>query len=398
MATVPRTVTLVLVDPSGTVLGALPPFEVDLPYWQEVSDVVPGAYERYGVAVRVLRLLTTERAAPHGGAVTYLAETDLGVAGSDLAALEPVAPEALRLAMADEPLRAPYARLGGPEASVAWARAELGADVVAEQQRTWNLSAIWKLRTGGTTVWLKQVPAFFAHEAAVLAWAGAERPGAVPPLVAAGAHGRMLLEHVDGADLYGAAATERVRIAAAEHDLQRRSVGAADELLAAGVPDRRGRRLGVWMREQLAADLVNHPAARLVETLDERLDAVAACGLPDCLVRGDAHPGNAIGAGDRLVLLDWGDSFVGHPAFDVLRMGVGLDVADEAALVAEWAGWWAAEVPGSDPARAVELLRPVEHLRAAAVYAAFLAQIEPTERVFHADDVQLALDSAVTTS
>ena len=90
-----------------------------------------------------------------------------------------------------------------------------------------------------------------------------------------------------------------------------------------------------------------------------------------------------------------GDSFVGHPAFDVLRMGVGLDVADEAALVAEWSRWWADDVPGSDPTRAVELLRPVEHLRAAAVYADFLTRIEPTERVFHADDVRLALDLAV---
>ena len=62
---------------------------------------------------------------------------------------------------------------------------------------------------------------------------------------------------------------------------------------------------------------------------------MSACGLPDALVHGDAHPGNAIGSQHGTVLLDWGDSFIGHPAFDALRMGVGLDPAsDETALLA----------------------------------------------------------------
>lgn len=53
-----RTVTLVLVDTAGAVLGALPPFDVELPWWQEVGDVVAAARARYGVDVQVLRLLS----------------------------------------------------------------------------------------------------------------------------------------------------------------------------------------------------------------------------------------------------------------------------------------------------------------------------------------------------
>src|SRR5688500_12202783 len=60
---VSRVVTLVLVDDSGGVLGALPPYEVPMPYWPEVSDVVDVARRRFGIQVTVLRLLATEHPA-----------------------------------------------------------------------------------------------------------------------------------------------------------------------------------------------------------------------------------------------------------------------------------------------------------------------------------------------
>ena len=62
-----RTVTLVLVDGKGTVLGELPPFDVPVPYWPETADIVDGARTRYGVDVVVLRILATERSEAHGG-------------------------------------------------------------------------------------------------------------------------------------------------------------------------------------------------------------------------------------------------------------------------------------------------------------------------------------------
>src|SRR5690606_27524640 len=61
---VSRTVTLVLVDGAGKLLGALPPVEVELPWWQSASDVVAAARDRFGLDVTVLRLLRAERPAP----------------------------------------------------------------------------------------------------------------------------------------------------------------------------------------------------------------------------------------------------------------------------------------------------------------------------------------------
>ena len=82
-----RRVTLVLCTRDGAVLGSLPPFDVPVPWWQEVADVVAAARAVHGLDVVVLRLLSTSRSIPPGGDVCYLAE----VAAPPTVALLPVA-------------------------------------------------------------------------------------------------------------------------------------------------------------------------------------------------------------------------------------------------------------------------------------------------------------------
>ncbi|MGN9908521.1 phosphotransferase family protein [Phytohabitans sp. LJ34] len=400
------TVRLVLVDRAGEPLGALPPFGRPEPWWQEVGGVVAEAHARFGVRVAVLRLLRAELPEPPGGALTMLAELD-GPPPPDLLPVD-------GLDLSPHPLRAPYAEPGGPARSVAWATAALAgagwSGVTATQVRTWNLSAIWRLdecagERGFDEVdrprraWLKQVPAFFGHEAAVLRWLGEAVPGAAPPLAAAGDEGRILMHDVPGEDGWNASPAEREAIAAAHHRIQLASLGAVDALAAAGVPDRRGPLLGRWVRERLAAwrpapgEVVPDVAA-LLSDMDARIAAMTACGLPDALVHGDLHPGNTRLGGGPPVVIDWGDSTVGNPAADILRLADRLDRADEAALVGPWAARWRGAVPGCDPERAVRLWRPVAELYLAAVYAAFLARIEPSERPYHAGDVAPCLRRA----
>jgi hypothetical protein len=55
-------------------LGCRSPVEV--PWWQDAEAVVREARERHGLRVTVLRLLSTSRPDPPGGAVTYLAEVE----------------------------------------------------------------------------------------------------------------------------------------------------------------------------------------------------------------------------------------------------------------------------------------------------------------------------------
>ncbi|SCL53630.1 Phosphotransferase enzyme family protein [Micromonospora citrea] len=384
-----RTVTLALVDAAGTPLGALPPFDVPSPWWQEVAPVVAEARRRYGVEVVVLRLLGGDDTGTVGGAVTYLGQVDEPPA-------TPLAPAKMELSA--DPLRAPYAEPGGPARSLAWATGELrrlGRPVeTVTQQRTWNLSAVWRLDGPGGTAWLKQVPVFFRHEAAVLRWLGRAAPGKTSTLLADDGDGRMLLDHVPGEDRYGAPIEERLTMAADFHPVQVRSVPDVAELVAAGVPDLRAPRLAGWIRDRLAGHDTSS-VAPLLAGLAARLDEVGGCGLPETLVHGDLHPGNVRGCEGRNVVIDWGDAFVGHPAFDVLRLTEGLPADAAAPVLSEWCARWRAAVPGCEPERAVELLRPVAALRMAAVYAMFLDGIEATERVYHVTDVDACLKQAV---
>lgn len=382
-----RTVTLVLVDPAGVPLGALPPYDVPEPWWQEVGSVVDGARRRHGLDVAVLRLLDADRPHPPGGRLRYLAQVDAPPA-------EPLSP--VDVDLTPHPLRADWAEPGGPARSLAWAGAtldRLGRPVTGvAQQRAWNLSAIWRLDGAAGSAWLKQVPPFFRHEAAVLRWLADAAPGTGPTLLAADDAGRLLLDHVPGEDRYAADATERAAMAVDQHVRQVRAVPDVGRLVAAGVPDLRGAALARWVRAALTGHDVSGVAG-LLAGLDDRLDRVRDCGLPDTLVHGDLHPGNVRGDGRRRVTIDWGDAFVGHPAFDILRLTEGLAPAVADPLLAAWADRWRADVPGCDPARALALLRPVAPLRMAAGYAMFLANIEPSEHPFHADDVPANLVS-----
>ena len=177
-----RDVTLVLVAPDGELLGALPPIAVELPYWQETREAVQTVWDRYALRLDVLRLLGGDRPLPIGGAVTYLAELRDGDAPP---ALAPVSDELASAASSEEPLRSPYARLGGPRQTLAWAREVVGAGPMPWQQRTWNLSAIWELEGAGTHTWLKQVPFFFWHEPVVLDWLARAVPELGPTVVGA---------------------------------------------------------------------------------------------------------------------------------------------------------------------------------------------------------------------
>ncbi len=385
-------VSLVLVDSDGAPLGALPPFAVAVPYWQEVEAVVSAARDRHGVDATVLRILSAERPVPPGGAVTYLAE-----AGE----VPPGSTRPVEVDRADHPARCAYARPGGPAASLGWAAAMLAergcGAMTPVQQRTWNLSAIWRLDTGRDPVWLKQVPHFFAHESQVLGCLAASGLGTlVPPLLAAH-DGRMLLGHVAGEDRYGAGIATRAGIAGDMHRIQVAMAGRLDTLLAAGVPDRRA----VPLAAALAAVVARYGAGdprldALTSGLDERLAAVARCGVPDTLVHGDLHPGNVRGTRDGADhrIIDWGDSFIGHPGFDILRLTDDLDPAEADDLLDDWAARWSVAVPGCAARAAVDLLRPVAALRNAAVYANFLANIEPTEYPYHAADVGIWLATA----
>lgn len=396
-----RTVRLVLCSGAGEVLGALPEFTVPMPWWPEVEPVVRSARTEFGADVVVLRLLDAETdSSVMGGAVSYLAEL-LGPPPPSLA------PSDLRVD--DHPLRAPWARPGGVAATVEWAEAALAragrprsGPVV--QVKSWNLSSIVRLPTPHGDVWCKSVPPFLAHESTIMAMVAAGEPSLVPPLLAADPPaGTVLLGDVAGEDQWEAPQPRLIDMVRRLVRLQASWAGRVGELLAAGLPDWRAAvfpgLVESLLRRPTVRDALNRDELAALDALaaglPRRFDVLGRCGLPETLVHGDFHPGNWRGDGRDLVLLDWGDSGVGHPLLDLTAFlpRIGEDAHDR--VRAAWIDAWRAELPGSDPATAAELIGPVAALRQALIYQRFLDSIEPSEHRYHDTDVPLWLRRAL---
>jgi len=373
-----RTVTLV-VRCDGSLVGATEPFEVETPWWM---DIEPIAKRFPGIAV--LRMLEADPAPDHvmGGRVTYLVEP-LDRSSTTLECLRPL--HRWDGELDDDPLRMPWARPGGPRADLDWAMEQVSSAGDPRQHRTWNLSSIWSLPTRDGRVWLKCVPPFFSHEAVVLTLLSEQR---VPRLLAADDH-RMLLADLPGEEAYLASVESRRTLIDLLIHLQVSTIGRIEEFEAAGVPDGR---LAALVAAAEAVVLRRAPEDRvlreLVDGAAERVAAIVECGLPDVLVHGDAHGGNArIGPGaDPGIWFDWGDSRIGHPILDVgVLLRPGHQHGPE--LIEHWLDGWKRSVPGSDPHRAWELVRPLAVLNEAVVYQGFLDRIEATERPYHVNDV-----------
>ncbi len=380
-----RSVNLVVLDPGGAVLGRTGSFTVAQPWWQETAPIHDAVAERGEVRLdAVLRLLRAEPdpGGPMGGRVTYAAVGEPRAG----AALDPVNDDDLSL-LEPDPRRLPWAEPAGPAADLAWVASQVEVTGPARQHRSWNLSAIWSIPTADGLVWLKTVPPFLGHEPVALRALTTER-AVTPVLLAAEGH-RLLLADLPGDDGHGAAESEQVPMIETLVGIQATTVDRVDALVADGVPDLRSGPLAA----ELAA-LVDRRApgraalGRLVDGLGKRLDEAARWSPPDSLVHGDPHPGNARRHTEPPVWFDWGDSFVGNPLLDLAathRMGPAAVRAWLAALVDRW--------PGCDPGRAADLLAPVAQLRQAWVYQRFLDGIEPTEHIYHHDDVDEAIEA-----
>lgn len=377
-----RRVTLQLCAADGSILGQLPEFEIESPWWPDVEPVVAAVRRLHGMDVSVLRLIGCDPTRRSGGAVRYLAELN-------------------RTSRVDDasPLRLPWAEPGGVAAIVDWVDGVLRERGIArtgpvEQVKSWNLSMVLRIPTDIGPVWSKAVPPFMAHEGAIIDRLSADDPDVVPRLIGFET-GIALMADIPGIDQFEAAEPVLIRMVSLLVGLQARWSSRVDELEKLGLPS--------WQADvlpELARDALERPETlaalppdtiapirELVASLPDRLADLAACGLPDTLVHGDNHPGNFRSDGSGLVLLDWGDSGIGHPMLDTVAFLTRIPDATIEPVRHHWVREWQRAVPGSDPARAAELIPPIAALRQAIIYRTFLDGIEPAEHAYHEQDV-----------
>lgn len=376
----PRIVTLVVDEPRGV----LPPIEVTTPWWMESGPIVEAALVAFGVEISVVRLL--HGGTFPGGPVTYLVEAP------------DISPDRINPwvgELGDDERRAHYARPGGIAALTGWADQALahhglGRKGPVDQVRTWNLSCLLRMRADDqTTVWLKAVPSFFAHEAEVIDALSRVDPTLVPELLAT-VPGASLMRQAGVSDGYDVvpdrhfAAVTRFEAARRRLDLDQLATtprfGSADMAMALeDLAARHGDELGNDERENLT---------RLITEVEDRWNAAATV---ETLVHGDLHGGNlrlASDGGDD-VIIDWGDASVSHPLFD-------LAVLDS--YTPEW-GQEATDrwlnLLGLDRS-AWEAFRPLAAIRLAIVYRGFCDRIEATEQIYHRDDIAPAIRAGLS--
>jgi len=312
-------------------------------------------------------------------------------------------PERLRASALDrDPKRMPWAEPGGPARSLAWARAALEpsgqGSFSATQQRTWNLSTIWRLVPASTpdaAIWLKQVPHFMRHESRVLRWLNRAVPGAAPTLVATDEPGCSLLADVSGDDLYGAPVALRQLILEQLHVIQGAGAEAVEDLLA----------LVYLIGEAPSVSLTfakscwrGHRSIRG----STRFCGVSTNNSSDSMSVGYRRlscmpttiPANARGSLQGVTLLDWGEAYVGNPVTDLLGLLGGLPPAEAALLTAHWCAGWRRVAPRCKPERALELAPFIAAVEGATIFAHFLHEIERTEWPYHVQDVPRCLQTA----
>ncbi|HEY2795483.1 MAG TPA: aminoglycoside phosphotransferase family protein, partial [Micromonosporaceae bacterium] len=212
---------------------------------------------------------------------------------------------------------------------------------------------------------------------------------------------RSVLAHIPGEDCWDASGdlirATVTRWVGAQAALARREMPTADV-----VPDRRPvhliKGLAALLDGDAGAQLDDHErdAARdLLDRMPAMIEELEACGLPNTLVHGDFHPGNWRSDGQRTVLIDFADAYVGHPAFDGERLRDFVGPERGAAVADAWCAAWSERLPGSDPARALDLVRTLQPLAGAILYQMFLDHIEPSERRYHEDDPVAGIRAAL---
>jgi hypothetical protein len=233
-------------------------------------------------------------------------------------------------------LRAPWYKPGWFKIAASWiheqlVRLGLSMTAPAEQLRSWERSALLRVKTDTWYFYFKAVPHMFAHEPGLTKALSEKYPAHFPDVVAVDPERHwLLMKDVKGKQW------DQMGMERWEEGLRRYAqiqIDVADELcglLALGCPDRRVEKLIAQVDSLLAdtAAMLPDQAGGLLQSeitqlraLTPRLKAMLAqladYRIPQTLEHGDLWPGQIVFHDDIPVFIDWSDSSVSHPFFSL---------------------------------------------------------------------------------
>jgi tRNA A-37 threonylcarbamoyl transferase component Bud32 len=228
--------------------------------------------------------------------------------------------------------------------------------------RVWPLSAVLRGERG----YMKAVFPLFHHEPAVTEALAREHPGAVPDVVRVDhERGWMLMREIEGTLAHSSPRPAAALVVRKLAEIQRTWSERTVELFALGGQDRR------------------------VATPD-------LGRLPETLVHGDFHAGNALVDGGRAVIFDWSDACVAHPLFDLHVFLFGVeDEQRRAELVDAYAEGWGGDVSADEVRAELQAAARYSCLHQAESYRAIQAALAPEDQWWFADAEQQWRERAV---
>jgi fructosamine-3-kinase len=110
------------------------------------------------------------------------------------------------------------------------------------------------------------------------------------------------------------------------------------------------------------------------------IDRLAGFEIPDALVHGDMHLGNAALIEDRLIFFDWTDASIGPPFFDLMSLNW-FEPADAEGPRQAYLESWKALLPPEKLEEAVQLAQTLLNLHHAVSYQHIVNHLEPDSKV-----------------
>jgi hypothetical protein len=252
--------------------------------------------------------------------------------------------------------RAPWFARGWFAEAERWLRAaakESGYEPTGpvEQFRTWSISSVHRVPTTRGMVYFKasaDMP-LFVNEALVTRALSSLFPEFVPaPLAIDVSRDWLALPDFGEEVSWDAPLDVKIDIFRRFAQLQIASVEHADRLLEAGCIDRRldwlARAQKEWFTGPLARGLLSANEFSQLQSCSAWLPTLCAdlacSGIPDALLHGDMHLGNAARNERCYIFFDWTDAAVSHPFLDMISIVLEDDAsaaqAARAAYLAEW--------------------------------------------------------------
>ena len=250
-------------------------------------------------------------------------------------------------------------------------------------EQLWAISAMLRVETTGGRAFMKACARVFDAEPGVTAALDRAFPGAVPHVIAVdAAEGWLLMRDAGGGSVGDEPAESWHPALGALAAIQQATVGGlVGTVLEDRGPAALAASLPALLESAYVAGFPDDIGPRFRAAAPRLRDAclrLASLGPGPTVMHGDFHPGNVLRAGDRVVVIDWSDTAMGHPFTDLAtwltRVG---DVALRRSMVDTWLACWDGAAPRLDLEEAVRLALPVGALHQVESYRRIIDSLEP---------------------